>query len=180
MYEFPFSLETKNLIIRPTAPQDYKIFHSAVVESYDELKEWLGWVKKDYTLAEAEKTCRESYGKYISNQDLMVLFIDKKSGELVGVSGLMKPNWDLRIFEVGYWCNTIYSSKGLMTEGLIELCKYAKANLDANRIYLTTDEKNVKSWKLAERVGFKYEGTLRKDRCDLNNNLRNTKIYSII
>jgi|UPI00034B4CFB RimJ/RimL family protein N-acetyltransferase len=36
------------------------------------------------------------------------------------------------------------------------------------------------SQRLAERVGFEYEGTLRQDRMSIQGGLRNTRVYSII
>lgn len=180
MYNFPEYLETERLIIRPARPEDAEIFHKAIINSFKELQLWLSWVKNDFTLGEATRTCREAYGKFLLNQDIMVFFIDKKTNELVGASGLMKPIWDLGIFEVGYWCNTKYTKKGLMTEGLLSLCDYAINTLKANRLYLTTDDENIDSWKLAERAGFKHEGTLRKDKLNLNGDFRNTRVYSII
>jgi hypothetical protein len=44
--------------------------------------------------------------------------------------------------------------------------------LSANRVFLTTDEKNLASRRLAERAGFELEGTLRLDRRDLEGRLR--------
>jgi len=50
--------------------------------------------------------------------------------------------------------------------------------LNASRVFLTTDEMNIASWRLAERAGFELEGTLRNDRRNLSGGLRNTRVYS--
>jgi len=114
------------------------------------------------------------------NEDLMAFFILKSSGELVGGSGLHYVNWDMRRFEIGYWGRAKYLGNGLIGEGVAALTQYAIEDLKAYRVFLTMDEKNSPSRRLAERVGFGYEGTLRQDRKSLQGDLRNTRVYSII
>jgi RimJ/RimL family protein N-acetyltransferase len=114
------------------------------------------------------------------NEDLMVFFFQKSDGVLVGGSGLHDANWDLRCFEVGYWGYTKFAGRGLITEGVSALSDYALERLGASRVFLTTDDRNVASWKLAERAGFQLEGVLRRDRRDLAGRLRDTRVYSRI
>lgn len=45
-------------------------------------------------------------------------------------------------------------------------------------IWLTCDERNKKSIRVAELSGFIYDRTLHKDHKDKSGNLRNTAIYS--
>jgi len=81
-------------------------------------------------------------------------------------------------FEVGYWGRTRFMGQGLVTEGVRALASHALTALGASRVFLTTDERNVRSWRLAERAGFELEGTLRNDRKNLEGTLRNTRVYS--
>ena len=67
-----------------------------------------------------------------------------------------------------------------MREGVNALAEYALRSLGANRVFLTTDERNTSSWRLAESIGFQLEGTLRNDRLNLAGVPRNTRIYSRI
>jgi RimJ/RimL family protein N-acetyltransferase len=110
----------------------------------------------------------------------MVFFFAKECGSLVGGSGLHDVNWDLGHFEVGYWGRYSYGGRGLMTEGVRALSSHALDKLGASRVFLTTDERNMASWKLAERAGFELEGTIRNDRRNLHGVLRNTRVYSRI
>lgn len=180
MYDFPERILTDRLLLRPAMPGDGRKFHDAMLNSYDELKPWLGWVNSSLSLKEAEDTCCKAYGRYLLAQDLMIFLFDKENGELVGSIGLMNPNWDLRIFEIGYWCNTKFLKKGLMKEALSSVRNFSFQDMNAKRLYLTTDEKNISSWKLAESLGFQLEGTLRNDKLNNDGHLRNTRIYSII
>lgn len=176
--QLPESIETTRLLIRVARPGDGALFNEAVVESCEQLKPWLSWVYPLPTLTESEASCRRAYARFLLNEDLMALFIDKASGCLVGGSGLHNANWKLRQFEVGYWGRTRFLGKGLITEGVDALADHALEQLGANRVFLTTDETNIASWRLAERAGFQLEGTLRNDRLNIQGQLRNTRVYS--
>lgn len=174
----PEELESDRLIIRVSRPGDGAALNEAILESLPELKPWLPWVSPPPTAEKSEIDCRRAYARFLLNEDLLLFFFLKDSGTLVGASGLHKANWELRQFEVGYWGRTAYTGTGLITEGVRTLSDYALNILRAQRVFLTADEQNVKSWRLAERAGFQLEGTLRKDSADLQGVLRNTRVYS--
>lgn len=178
MNQLPETLETERLIIRVARPGDGLLFHEAVMESLDALTPWLGWVSPDQTVEQAEMNCRKAYGRFLLNEDLMALFFLKADRALVGGSGLHHPDWTLRRFEIGYWGRTRFGRRGLMTEGVRALADYALTTLAANRVFLSTDDRNTASWKLAERAGFQHEGTLRNERFDFQGHLRDTRMYS--
>lgn len=156
------------------------MFNEAIVESCEDLKPWLGWVYPAPSLNESEAACRRAYARFLLNEDLMAFFIQKDSGQLVGGSGLHNANWKLRQFEVGYWGRSRFLGAGLITEGVAALTEHALHDLRASRVFLTTDERNVASWRLAERAGFQFEGTLRNERLDLRGEFRNTRVYARI
>ncbi|MEI6028819.1 MAG: GNAT family protein [Betaproteobacteria bacterium] len=176
----PESLESARLIIRVARPGDGPVFNEAVLDSLTQLSPWLGWVSPPPTAEESEINCRKAFARFLMNEDLMAFFFLKDGGALVGGSGLHKVNWALRQFEVGYWCRSGFGGKGLMTEGVKCLADHALQVLQASRVFLTTDEKNVASWRLAERAGFEFEGTLRNERLNLAGSLRHTRVYSRI
>jgi RimJ/RimL family protein N-acetyltransferase len=176
----PESLQTERLLIRVARPGDGPIFNAAILDSRTELAPWLGWVTPAPTLEQSEASCQAANERFQRNEDLMAFFLLKDTGELVGGSGLHKANWTLRQFEVGYWARTRFRGTGLMTEGVRALARHAIDVLGAQRVFLTTDERNVPSQRLAERAGFELEGTLRKDRLDLEGRLRNTRVYAIV
>lgn len=176
--QFPESLETDRLLVRVARPGDGQMFNTAIVESSEQLKQWLGWVDPPPSWRESEASCCRAYARFLLNEDLMVFFIDKASGELVGGSGLHNPDWALRQFEVGYWGRSSFLGQGFITEGVAALTEYALQQLGASRVFLTTDELNRASWRLAERAGFQLEGTLRHDRLNIHGQLRNTRVYA--
>jgi RimJ/RimL family protein N-acetyltransferase len=178
--KLPETLHSERLLIRVARPGDGAMFNEGILDSHAELAPWLGWVTPAPTLAESEARCCAAHERFLRNEDLMAFFLTKDTGELVGGSGLHKADWALRQFEMGYWGRTRFAGTGLMTEGVRALARHALDALGANRVFLTTDERNERSRRLAERAGFELEGTLRKDRLDLEGRLRNTRVYAIV
>ncbi len=175
---FPETIESERLVIRVAKPGDGAIFNAAIVSSLDELSPWLGWVSPAPSVEESEFSCRRAYARFLLNEDLMALFFLKEEGALIGGGGLHNPDWKTRKFEVGYWCRTRYGGQGLITEGVNALTNYALASLGANRLFLTCDDANTKSWKLAERAAYRFEGLMVNERFNLQGKLRNTRIYA--
>ncbi len=175
---FPETIETARVIIRSARPGDGGVFNRAVTSSLAELRPWLGWVRQVPTLEESEESCRRAHARFLAREDLMAFIFSKEDGELVGGSGLHDMDWSLRCFEMGYWGRTGYTGRGLVTEGVRALADFALSELRANRVFLTTDNANIRSWRLAERAGFELEGVLRNERLDLEGKPRNTRVYS--
>lgn len=174
----PEELHTDRLLVRVARPGDGAVFNRAVLDSLDRLRPWLGWVSPPPSLEDSERACRRAQARFLLNEDLMALFFLKDGGQLVGGSGLHNARWDLRQFEVGYWGHAAHGGRGLMTEGVGALVEHALGPLRATRVFLTTDERNTASRRIAERLGFALEGTLRCERLDLQGRLRNTCVYA--
>lgn len=176
----PDELHTPRLLVRVARPGDGVVFNRAISESLDRLRPWLAWVTPAPTPAESEFSCRRAYARLLLNEDLMAFFFLKDTGQLVGGSGLHNAKWDLRQFEVGYWGHSAYAGQGLICEGVRALVQYSLVELRASRVFLTTDEMNIASRRLAEKVGFQLEGTLRHERRNLQGGFRNTCVYAVL
>jgi RimJ/RimL family protein N-acetyltransferase len=174
----PAQLETERLLIRVARPGDGAVMHAAVSESLAELSPWLAWVTPPPTSDQAEADCCRAYARFLLGEDLMAFFFLRDGGTLVGGSGLHGVDWTLRRFEVGYWSRSGYGGRGLMTEGVRALADHALQVLRANRVFLTVDDRNLRSWRLAERAGFRLEGLLLNERFNPQGRLRDTRIYA--
>lgn len=177
-HPFPETIETERVIIRSAMPGDGALFNRAVLSSLPELSPWLGWVRTPPTLEDSEASCCRAHAKFLAREDMMAFIFSKEDGELIGGSGLHDMDWTLRCFEVGYWGRTGYGGRGLITEGVRALAGFALKEWKANRVFLTTDNANVRSWRLAERAGFQLEGILRNERLDLDGKPRDTRVYA--
>ena len=90
----------------------------------------------------------------------MFAVVDRASGHLAGSIGLFPPSDG--VGEIGYWSAAGSRGRGLMTEALLALCRWAFEDLGLRRLELLVDPRNDASRRLGERAGFRVEGTLRQ------------------
>lgn len=179
LLDVPESIESERLIIRAPRTGDGVAVNAAVRESIAELRTWMPWAKEIPTQEESEAMVRRKQAEYLAREDLMLLMF-LKDGVFVGGTGLHRIDWALPKFEIGYWVRTSLTGRGYMTEAVNAIAAVAFGPLRARRVEIRVDERNVRSWRVAERCGFQLEGVLRHDTIANDGTLRNMRIYSRI
>jgi RimJ/RimL family protein N-acetyltransferase len=174
----PESFESNRLLIRAPLWGDGLMLNEALKESTDELRPWMPWARNIPTVEESEAGMRRSRLDFLGRTDLRLLLILKESGQLIGSSGLHRIDWKARKFEIGYWVRTSCGGRGYITEAVEAITQYAIHELQANRIDIRCDSRNTRSARVAERLSFTFEGTLRNDKCDVDGLLRDTLVFS--
>lgn len=177
--DFPESFETERLLIRSPLPGDGPEFNRAKLESFEELRPWMDWARKDTTDEDSEEDVRRARTRFLAREDLMLLLFLKGTDTLVGSSGLHRIDWEVPRFEIGYWCRTRFAGRGYITEAVRAIAAFAFEELGARRVEIKCDTKNERSVKVAERAGFRLEGELRNDQRATDGSLRNTLVFAL-
>ena len=180
-FPVPDAFETPRLLLRAFSVTDAPQLHEALVESIDALREhlwFLPWVAEEQTLRSAEARCRQAQANFLLRADLPYLAFERKSGRLVASAGLHRTDWSLPKTDVGYWVRTSEVGKGYAPEAVNALTAWALEDLGAMRVALVTDELNLGSRAVAERCGFRLEGTLRHTMRSPDGRLRNECVYA--
>ncbi len=86
----------------------------------------------------------------------------KASGVPVGAISLFQADWETRSVEVGYGVSSSSRSEGYATEALVALTRWVLAEGAMQRVHLTANTDNTASVRVAEKSGFRREGTLRR------------------
>jgi ribosomal-protein-serine acetyltransferase len=81
---------------------------------------------------------------------------------LCGAIRLNHIEHDNRKISIGYYLGEQYQGRGLATSSVRAVMKFAFERLDFNRIELKCASDNVASQRVAERLGFAWEGLLRQ------------------
>lgn len=174
----PERFESERLIIRAPLLDDGPMVNAAVSASIGELRPWMPWARTVPTEEQSEVISRQGRIHYLERSDLRMYVIHKETGDFIGSSGLHRIDWQARKFEIGYWGNTEHCGKGYMTEAVDRITEFAIEELQANRIEIRVDSRNDRSIRVAERLGFTLEGTIRNDKCDVYGLLSDTRIYA--
>ena len=98
----------------------------------------------------------------------------------MGGSRLLRIDWEVPKFEIGYWLRTRFAGQGYMTEAVGCITDFAFDRLGARRVEIRCDSLNRRSARVAERAGFCLEGELRNAEVGPGGEPRHTLVYSMI
>lgn len=173
--EFP-KIDTERLTLRKLTLDDVNDIYEYA--SNDEVSEFLPWEthKTIEDTLEFINLVEEEHKKF----NFIVLGIEiKEKKKLIGTIALR--NWDKadRCIDLGYVISKNYWNKGITTEAVKAVIEFGFEQLNANRIEAHCDEDNIASYRVMEKAGMKYEGTLRK-KILIKNKFVSMRFYSII
>lgn len=183
LFNLPMPIITPRLILKPPQINDGFIVNEAVLESFDELHQFMPWAKEKPSIEDSEEFVRQAAANWIlKNNDepyLPLFMFDKEINQFVGGTGYHHYNWTVPCIEIGYWIRKSYTGLGLMTEAVNAITQYAFKQLGVRRITITCDVDNIRSKKIPERLGYTLEGILKLNRKKpVTGELSDTLIYS--
>jgi ribosomal-protein-alanine N-acetyltransferase len=100
----------------------------------------------------------------------------KSNGDFLGFCGLITLE-DNTLMECYYFLRLEYWRNGYAIESLRRILKYAFSELEIDKIIAYIDQGNTRGWKVAERSGMKYMGTILHK--DTNLNKKNSMFFLI-
>ncbi|MCM1107288.1 MAG: GNAT family N-acetyltransferase [Blautia sp.] len=153
---------TKRCVIRELAPEDI----GELIDLYDtpgitcrmgQNGEYLpGYIEPLYPLEE-ELEYQKNYiaHMYRYHGYGMWLVFEKESGALIGRAGLENREYPQGVeLELGYLLHPDWQGRGIATEVCSAIIDYAREYLECEKLNLLTEEENLPSVALAERLGF--------------------------
>jgi RimJ/RimL family protein N-acetyltransferase len=159
-------------------PADAIDLASAVVESAQELGQWMGWCHPAYSLDEAQSWIKMQ--QELTRQGLAYEFaIRDREGRYLGGCGVNQFNIANRFANLGYWVRTSEMGRGVAP---------AAARLVATEVFLRTDlvrleivcaVGNMRSQRVADKVGAVREGILRR-RLAIPNGASDAVMFSLV
>jgi ribosomal-protein-alanine N-acetyltransferase len=170
------TLYTERLILRKLRLEDAEdVFEYA---SNPEVSKYVPW--------ETHKSIEDSISfinSVLANYDKKEVsdwgIVYKENNKLIGTCGyfLWVPKHSRA--EIGYAIGRKYWGKGLMTEAVKEVIRFGFERMNLNRIQATCFPENIGSYRVMEKAGMKYEGTLR-EQMFIKGKFQDLKLYSIL
>ncbi len=152
-------LETERLILRPLTLEDADRVEE-LASDYDVAKTTLT-VPHPYPKGSAKKFIRHVLDAEKEGKIVIFAIINKEESSLIGIMNL-SINTSHDRGELAYWIGKPYWGKGFGTEAAKELVKLGFDELHLNRIFAASFTSNPGSWRIMEKIGMKYEGTLKQ------------------
>jgi len=105
----------------------------------------------------------------------------KSEKKVIGAIGLHKVNFFHGVGTTSSWVNKKYWRKGYATEAKIAINDFAFNELKLRRIESGSFSNNIASNALQLKMGFKFEGTKRKNvRCMTTGKIHDENIYGLM
>ena len=175
--ELPAELLGERVFVRPYRFGDGAALWEAVEESRQHFLPWLPWGDKHGTPADSETYARKAQAKWLLREDLSMGIRRRSDGRLLGGTGLHRIKWEVPSFEIGYWLRQSEEGKGYMTETVTLLCRLCFETLNAQRVEIQTDTRNMRSAAIPRRLGFAHEAVLRNCHRDANGLLGDLNMF---
>lgn len=159
MSDWPFrDLKTPRLILRALETGDA----GGYLDIFSDPQSMVFWSGEHITtLAEAEQMLAEDFEWVRSGEALCWGIALPESNQFIGKISLYFFSKQNRRAETGYILNRKFWGRGLMSEALAAVLKYAFEELDMHRIEADVDPDHAASLALLKKFGFVHEGVLR-------------------
>lgn len=141
------------------------------------LRPWLGWVDRTNSVGDLNDFVASAGRRWAETGDVVaVIFFDSAPAGCIGLEGIDLTNCS---GEIGYWLGKEFEGLGLITQAARTMLDYAFGEANLNRVQLRVSPQNERSKAVASRLGFVYEGTLRKV-ARMYDHFEDLQYYSII
>jgi ribosomal-protein-serine acetyltransferase len=164
--------------VRAYEPEDASALWEAARESIGDVSRWLAWCHPQYSMADAEKWIDSRVPLAAQGREYAFAIVDSE-GRLLGGCGLNQINRIHRFGNLGYWVRTSATRRGVATEAVRQVARFAFGNTDLARLEIVCAVGNDASQRVAERAGAVREGVLRH-RLLLHGQSVDAVMYSLV
>ncbi len=159
--EIPETIETKRVMIRRYQRGDGKAIYDLAGRNGN--REHLAGTADDMSnlksIEEAEVNALRHRAEW-ATRDRFVAGIWYEE-QFIGEIWIEPVNWEVPCFEIGWFIDKGLEGEGFAYEAAYACIKYIFNELKAHKVIAKTSDTNVRSSKLALRLGFTEEGHLR-------------------
>jgi RimJ/RimL family protein N-acetyltransferase len=135
-------------------------------------------IPSPYSEEDAETYIAQSHENWERGETFNLAVLDVETGQLVGSIAMRARPFSTGHF--GYWVTRDARGRGVATEALRAICRWAIDELDVKRLELLTDPENAASQRVAEKAGFQREGILRSSLEYRDGTRRDSMIFAAL
>lgn len=168
----PGPVETPRLIIRAYQRGDGPRLFATIAAERTSILPWMVWAYTDHqsesdSVYFVERVRRSAEDPGCS--DFPMAILDRRSGTMLGGTGLVRIRRELREAEVGYWVRGSAQRQGIASEAVGALMSAAlrpasSGGWGLRRIVVYTGAGNVGSRRVCEKLGLRLEMRMKQER----------------
>ena len=158
------ALLTKRVVVRRFRENDGEQLYDLLQDNRVYLEDaFPSTLNENSSKEKSEWYVRVRFAKWLLQEEYCFGVWDNDSAKLIGFIRLFRIDWHIPKSEVGFFIDRDFSSKGIMTEVLSVIIRFAFTQLKLEKISLRTAMDNYASQRLARKCGLRREGDLRSD-----------------
>lgn len=154
-------LEVNNeLWLRQIGDNDATVLFEQIEQNRNYLRRYLNWVDQMKKTDDARKFIQTCHQR---TADLKgITFVISLQEKIIGSIALYDWIHETKCIHMGYWISQAHSNKGMVTRCAEVLLSYVFGELEMEKVQLYFLPENTASERIADKLGFKIEGYIRK------------------
>ena len=108
------------------------------------------------------------------------VFVIHYNGKFVGLTGFRDTDRANQKTEIGYWLSEHYQKRGIVSQSVKALCRYAFDMLNMNRVQIRCAAENIPSKNIPKRLGFTFERVERDGEKLTGGIFTDLEVYSLL
>ena len=168
-------LRGDGIVLRPWREDDLAALTAACQDA--EIARWLPMVPSPYSEDDGRRYLEQARLNWELGDAYNFAVVDE-SGRLLGSIAMRILRFG--VGHIGYWMAAEARGRGLTTEALRALSRWAIEKLGLGRVELVTDPDNIASQRVAEKAGFTREGILRLILVNRDGSRRDGVMFSLL
>jgi ribosomal-protein-serine acetyltransferase len=166
--------------IRRYQVEDIPALYEAARESAGEsFTWWMPWCHADYTLEESSQFVLSRDEAWRKEEEFDFAIFDVETETFLGAVGLNQFNRQHGFANLGYWVRASRMGQGVAPAAALLCARFAFQELGLNRVEIVVATENIRSRRVAEKAGAKWEGLLRR-RLNIADRTHDAVMYSIV
>lgn len=155
-------LSGQSVCLRRFHADDIPALYAAACESLGELCACMTWCHPGYSIEDSTSFILKSHNQWEKGQHFSFAICDLEDGTFLGSIGLSHLNPTHRFANLGYWVRSGRSGRGIATAATRLVARWAFDELNLNRLEIVVAANNRPSQRVAEKVGARREGVMRR------------------
>jgi RimJ/RimL family protein N-acetyltransferase len=172
-------LKSRDIHLRFLRKTDAARLHAAIEESRDELEKYVIGPARLRSVPEVEQMIERARQQRRERRGYFLGIFLAEDKQLVGYVNLHGMGGRNRSGEIGYWVRTLQAGKGIATTAAALILLFGFKELKLHKLVLRAAADNPASWRIADKLGFAYEGTQRHEQL-MQRGWVDLKCYSMI
>lgn len=167
---------TESILLKLIEISDAEDIFKTIDSQREYLGKWLPFVCFTREIDDTRKYIRSILDSPMESREYV--FVIHYNGEFAGLIGFKGTDRQNRKTEIGYWLSEHFQKKGIVTESVKALARFACDDLDINRIQIKCAVGNIPSRNIPRRLGFKLEGVERDGELLTGGRFTDLEVYS--